>query len=157
MLPFLYLPDYDYTFYVDGNIEIIASLLPLIEEVGDHALGVHYHRTRDCIYDELVQVLHLKKADPAMAKRQIAAYKREGFPRHYGLYENSILIRKHTDEEIRHLMEAWWEEYVRYSTRDQLSLPYVIWKSGYDRRKIHIMGRNLERNPRFNRIQHRKK
>ena len=92
-----------------------------------------------------------------MAKRQIAAYKREGFPRHYGLYENSILIRKHKDEEVRRLMEAWWDEYMRYPTRDQLSLPYVIRKFGYDRSTIHIMGKNLEQNPRFNRTPHRKK
>ena len=152
MLPFRYLPGYDYSIYVDGNIEIINLLLPLIEEMGSHAFGVHYHRTRDCIYDELVQVIHLNKADPALARQQIEAYKKEGFPRHFGLYENSILIRKQSDEEVRRLMEAWWEEYMRYPTRDQLSLPYVIWKTGYDRGKIHIMGSNLEKNPAFKRM-----
>ena len=156
ILPFRYLSGYDYSIYVYGNIEIVAPLSPLVEEMGNHAFGVHYHRTRDCIFDELVQVLHLKKTDSAIARSQIENYKREGFPRHFGLYENSILIRKHNDEEIRYLMETWWEEYMRYPTRDQLSLPYVMWKSGYDRRKIHIIGRNLEKSPRFNRIQHRK-
>lgn len=152
MLPFRYLPGYDYSIYVDGNIEIINLLLPLIEEMGSHAFGVHYHRTRDCIYDELVQVIHLNKADPVLARQQIEAYKKEGFPRHFGLYENSILIRKQSDEEVRRLMEAWWEEYMWYPTRDQLSLPYVIWKTRYDRGKIHIMGSNLEKNPAFKRM-----
>ena len=157
MLPFQYLPDYDYSIYIDGNIKIFAPLSPLIEEMGNHAFGVHYHRTRDCIYDELVQVLYSKKAERAMAEQQIAVYKKEGFPHHFGLYENPILIRKHNDEGVRNLMEAWWEEYTRYSTRDQLSLPYVIWKTGYDRGKIHIISKNLEENPRFKRVAHHKK
>ena len=157
ILPFQYLPDYDYSIYIDGNIKIVAPLSPLIEDMGNHAFGVHYHRTRDCIYDELVQVLYLKKADPATAKKQIGVYKKEGFPHHFGLYENPILIRKHSDEEVRNLMETWWEEYMRYPTRDQLSLPYIVWKIGYDRGKIHIIGKNLEENPRFKRVAHHKK
>ncbi len=157
MLPFKYLPDYDYSIYIDGNIEIVAPLSPLVEEMGSHALGVHYHRTRDCIYDELVQVLYLKKADPVLARQQVAAYKKDGFPPHFGLYENPILIRKHSDKGVCRLMEIWWEEYMRYPTRDQLSLPYVIWKSGYDRGKIHIIAKNLDKSPRFKRIHGHKK
>jgi hypothetical protein len=157
LLPFKYLPDYDYSIYIDGNIEIVAPLSPLIEEMGNHAFGVHYHRTRDCIYDELVQVLYLKKADPVLARQQVAAYKKDGFPPHFGLYENPILIRKHSDEEIRRLMEIWWEEYMRYPTRDQLSLPYVVWKMGYDRGKIHIIAKNMDENPGVKRIHGHKK
>lgn len=151
MLPYLYLPDYDYTIYVDGNIQIVDSMSSLIEEMGNHAFGVHYHRSRDCIYDELVRVIYLRKNDVVLAKQQVKAYKQDGFPRHYGLYENSVLIRKHNDKDTFHLMEEWWYEYFKYSTRDQLSLPYLIWKLGYDKKKIHIMGRNLYKNPKFHR------
>ena len=28
-------------------------------------------------------------------------------------------------------MEEWWDEYIKFSKRDQLSLPYVMWKNGY--------------------------
>ena len=150
MLPFRYLPEYDYSIYVDGNIEIIAPMSPLVEEMGSCAFGVHYHRTRDCICDELDQIIHLMKADPALAGRQVLAYMNEGFPRHYGLYENPVLVRKHGDEGVCRLMEDWWQEYLRYPTRDQLSLPYIIWKTGYDRKNIHILGKNFSENPRFN-------
>lgn len=152
MLPFIYLPDYDYTLYVDGNIKMMDTITPMIKEMGHHALGVHYHRTRDCIYDELVRVGYLRKADMKIAKRQIAAYKKQGYPRHHGLYENTILIRKHDDQATCQLMEAWWQEYVKYPTRDQLSLPYIIWKLDFDKKKIHIMGMNLYHNPRFKKI-----
>ena len=152
MLPFVYLPDYDYTLYVDGNIKIMDAITPMIKEMGNHALGVHYHRTRDCIYHEIVNIAYLKKADMDLVRQQIAAYKKQGFPRHNGLYENTILIRKHADKDMCLLMEAWWQEYVKYPTRDQLSLPYIIWQLGYDKKKIHIMGMNLYHNPRFKKI-----
>lgn len=151
MLPFCYLPDYDYSVYVDGNIEIEGAVTPVVAEMGDCPFGTHYHRTRDCIYVEKVRVNYLRKADKETVDKQTAAYREAGFPRHYGLYENSILIRSHRDESVRHLMEAWWEEYMRYPTRDQLSLPYLIWKTGYDKSSIHIIGTNIDRNPNFRR------
>lgn len=154
MLPFMYLPDYDYSLYVDGNMMIIDAISPMIQEMGHHAFGVHYHRTRDCIYDELVRVEYSRKADITIAKRQIATYKEQGYPRHHGLYENTMLIRKHDDQATCQLMEAWWQEYAKYPTRDQLSLPYLIWKLGYDKKKIHILGMNLYHNPRFKRLVH---
>lgn len=151
MLPFHYLPDYDYSIYVDGNIEIIAPLSPLIESMGDSALGVHFHNYRDCIYDEIIAIEHYKKIDLAKAKEQLSFYEKEGFPHHFGLYENGVLIRKHSDETVQLLMEEWWEEYLKYPTRDQFSLPYLIWKTKFDRSKIHIIGNNLNKNARFNR------
>ena len=152
MLSFRYLSDYDYSVYVDGNVEIQTSLLPVIAKMGDCPLGIHYHRNRDCIYVEAVRVDYLRKANMEIVHQQMEAYKQAGFPRHFGLYENTVLIKSHHDEGINQLMEAWWEEYKKYSTRDQLSLPYVVWKTHYDRSKIHIIGRNIDRGGIFKRV-----
>ena len=40
-----------------------------------------------------------------------------------------MILRRHTDA-IRRLNEAWWNEIVRGSRRDQLSFNYVAWKLG---------------------------
>lgn len=154
MLPFKYLPDYDYSIYVDGHVEIQTTISPVIAEMGNCSLGVHYHRRRDCIYDETTRIAYLRKADMTTVNKQIDEYKRDGYPRHYGLYENTILVRNHRDEGVRHLMDIWWEEYQKYPTRDQLSLPYIIWKTNYDRNKIHILGNNIDKSTRFKRIKH---
>ena len=152
MLSFKYLSEYDYSIYIDGNIEIVACVSPLIQEMGTHAFGVHYHYKRDCIYDEKVRVIYSRKADKEILGKQINSYKSKGFPCHFGLYENPVLIRMHHDVDTCNLMERWWQEYLKYSTRDQLSLPYVIWETGYDRRKIHIIDRSFYINPRFNKL-----
>lgn len=143
---------YDYTIYVDGNIEIVSGVSPIISNMGEYGLGVHYHRRRDCIYDEVVAVKHLKRLSGEDMDEQIKSYSKDGFPTHFGLYENSILIRNNRDKETIDLMEEWWNEYLRFPTRDQLSLPYVIWKTDYNKEKVYILGSDVERNPRFNRL-----
>lgn len=146
------LEEYDYTIYIDGNIEVVSGVSPIIAQMGKSFFGVHFHRRRDCIYDEVVSVKHLKRITGEEMDRQMEAYKREGFPPHYGMYENSILVRCNRDIETLDLMKAWWDEYCQYPTRDQLSLPYVIWKYKYNKERILILGNDVERNTRFNRI-----
>lgn len=152
ILPYDIFQDYDYSVYVDGNIEIVASVLPMINIMGDAGLAVHYHNRRDCIYDESVAVIHYKRANEKLVLQQMKAYREEGFPAHYGLYENSILIRRHGDEYTCDLMKKWWEEYQRFPTRDQFSLPYLVWKMDA-RNNICILGDDISNNPRINRIQ----
>lgn len=36
-------------------------------------------------------------------------------------------------------MEEWWNEMEKYSKRDQLSLPYIIWKNGYSFEDVGII------------------
>lgn len=146
------LQEYDYTIYIDGNIEVVSGVSPIITDMGRTSFGVHYHRRRDCIYDEVISVKHLKRIKGEEMDQQMRIYKKDGFPRHFGMFENSILIRDNRDDETLELMREWWDEFCRFPTRDQLSLPYVIWKQGYSREKILILGNDVERNTRFNRI-----
>lgn len=146
------LQEYDYTIYIDGNIEVVSGLSPIIADMGLTSFGVHYHRARDCIFDEVVSVKHLKRIAGEEMDQQMRIYIKDGFPRHFGMFENSILIRDNRDDETLLLMREWWDEFCRFPTRDQLSLPYVIWKQGYSKDKILILGDDVERNTRFNRI-----
>lgn len=149
--PERFLPEYDYSIYIDGNIEPVAGFANMIANMGGYGFGVHYHSSRDCIYDEKVAVVHYKKANVDLVKAQLESYEREGFPHHFGLFENSVLIRDHHDQDVIELMNHWWSEYEKYPTRDQLSLPYLIWKHKFPKEKIYILGNNVDRNPRFNR------
>ncbi len=154
MHPHLFLSDYDYSIYIDGSIMIVADMEPLIEGMGEHLLGLHRHNRRDCIYMEADGVIYAGRANRSDVRQQTARYKREGYPQHNGLYENTIIVRKHNDSAIIILMEEWWREYYckSKSKRDQISLPYVIWKTGFNKKNIKILGNDLDKNPRFRRI-----
>ena len=65
------------------------------------------------------------------------------------LLEATILLRKHGDPVWECVMDSWWDEYIKYPTRDQISLPFVIWKNNLTLDDIYILGNNEYLNPRF--------
>lgn len=142
-----YLPYYDFTIYIDGNIRIVADLYPIILSIDDKIMGVHTHAGRDCIYDEANAIIKVKKGNASCIEKQINNYKIDGFPRHFGLFQNSILVRNHAKCDL--LMKKWWEEYSLLCTRDQLSLPYIIWKNNISCEEIAVLGMDASKNPRF--------
>lgn len=148
MLPHIFLQEYDYTMYIDGNIQIVTDLYPIFCNMGDSILGVHTHAGRDCAYMERYAVSILNKMSIEKMNKQLDRYSKSGFPKHYGLFQNSILVRKNC-REGNELMEDWWKEYTIDNTRDQISLPYIMWKKNIDNNKIKVLGADASRNPRF--------
>lgn len=128
--PHEFFKEYEWSIYIDGNVRIICDLLPMVENMGESIIGVHVHNFRDCAYDEGKAFKHNRRLSqfyPNVCK-QLLFYQKEGFPKHYGLYENTVLIRKHGDIRCINLMLHWWDQLLKFSFRDQISLPYIIWK-----------------------------
>jgi len=88
-------------------------------------IGVMRHPVRNCLYTEGDAVIRLGKAYSGAVKKLTEKYKNEGYPEQNGLYETSVLVRPRCDE----LNRLWWEE-IKVCIRDQISLPYVLWKLG---------------------------
>ena len=57
---------------------------------------------------------------------------------------------------IKQILEEWWNEFVDVNTmRDQLSLPYVVWKLGYQYTDVGILGNNIYGDERMTICSHR--
>ena len=133
ILPHKVLPNHDWSLYIDANIQLLKSPLSMVlkYECLRELIYIPEHYLRSCIYDEAAAIISLKKGDLREVLRQIRDYKKVGFPRAFGLTENGIMLRKHFNPEVIDLMEAWFSEFNKYySQRDQLSLPFAIWRSG---------------------------
>ena len=132
--PHKYLPGkYDFSVWVDANIEINASVGNFVKEKcqqEDKVLWVGKHPERDCLYREEKACASLKKDSEEIMLPQINEYKKEGFPEHYGLPQTCIMFRKHKDQKCVEFDNLWWEEVKKGSHRDQLSFSYVQWKTG---------------------------
>lgn len=132
LLPHKYLPEYDVSIWVDGNVDIKDSVSKYIKEhecVGDYLL-VGKHPQRDCIYKEEKEVIMSGKDVSEITGKQIEKYRSEGMPEKFGLPQTCILIRHHNDQRCIKFDEAWWNEVKEHSHRDQLSFSYVMWKQG---------------------------
>lgn len=130
LLPHLFLSSYEQSLYVDTNIFIRNNPINLANKYlvqSDIAISKHYKRS--CIYSEAKEIIKAKKAKKEDVENQVKAYKGEGFPEKFGLTENNIIFRNHNSRKIIFLMEAWWEELINQTKRDQLSLMYLIWKN----------------------------
>ncbi|MGB0757158.1 MAG: glycosyltransferase domain-containing protein [Patescibacteria group bacterium] len=137
--PHEYLPEYDTSIWMDGNMVLKGDVGDVIDGyLQDHSIAV-YDRSKvgdnkkiDCLYDEADFLLTFtgikQKDDPVIIKRQVDAYRKEGYPEHNGLLVSSVMYRHHMHEDCIQAMNAWWEQLEQYSKRDQMSFNYVMWK-----------------------------
>ncbi len=130
--PHLLFPDYEYSLWVDSNLDIMSPAV--FEDVymainNAHTISIAPHPERDCLYDEMQACLDQKKDTLENMNPQIDKYKKDGFPAHYGLFETNIMLRKHNLKQVKKVMNEWWYWVENYSKRDQLSLTYVLWKN----------------------------
>lgn len=131
VLPWLYMPDCEYSIWMDGCVSIKVSPTDLINEFLDgYDIAMFRHHSRDCIYNEYAadpKHLHRKLEPEYLFKMQVDKYAKEGFPKHGGLFECTVILRKHS-EEVKRCMMEWWAEISSYTVCDQVSFAYCIRK-----------------------------
>jgi hypothetical protein len=131
ILPELFIPGYDYYFWIDATHEVIVDPSEIINTyLKNSELGCFKHTTRTCAYDEGKEIINLglHYDYPENVINQLNMYNSERFPQQTGLWEMSCFIRKNTAN-IQRLNLMWWEQICRYSSRDQISFPYCLWKT----------------------------
>ena len=124
------LQKYDYYIWIDGSIflrdEFIKNITNLINQ--DYNLINFKHSVRNNVKDELSASMY-EKYDNQNLKYQYSQFVNDGFEDKVGLFENTIFIRKNITY-INKLFDLWWVHNLKYSFQDQISYPYVLWKSG---------------------------
>lgn len=126
------LPGYDASLYVDGNVRLKYSSADLFDALTDSgsAIIMFKHPLRISVKEELSNVLLAGKLKHSeVAQREFLDYINDGFQDDVGLGETGIMLKNHNHPQLDDAMVLWWEKFRKYLTRDQLSLPYVIWKT----------------------------
>jgi hypothetical protein len=127
--PYRELSQYEYSIYVDGSIQIKSDLLYFFNEYAGYDMVNFRHPQRYCLYSEIEQCLIEERGDIRGLFRQAMEYQKAGMPKDYSLSDNKIIFRKHNSLQIKKVMYAWWDQVSIFSGRDQVCLPYVLWKS----------------------------
>lgn len=116
--------DTDISIWVDGNIELLVPKEQLVEEwLRDADMAVWKHFGRDCIFEEAPAAKGLGGEYTWMIDEQIDHYR--DFPKHAGLAECNVIIRRHNTK-VNAFNNDWWAEICRWSCRDQISFPVVL-------------------------------
>lgn len=148
--PHIYFQDYSQSVWIDGNLQIQEDIESLGCILGDDDfIAINRHPTKECCYDEAIDVIALNKANPKQLKQQLKSYKKEGFPINYGQFETNVIIRKHMDIRCIKIMEDWWNEIEKWTKRDQMSFTYTLWKNGYSCDVVCTLGNGAKKDKRF--------
>ncbi|CAG0984236.1 hypothetical protein BURK1_01911 [Burkholderiales bacterium] len=132
ILPDLCFPDAEYSLWIDGNVSLIYPfdihrLIALF--LADADICIARHHARSCLYQE-AEVCKARRLDSArIIDDQMARYRQEGYPAWNGLNQAAVILRRHSDA-LKSFNRQWWKEICQGSRRDQLSLNYVLWKTG---------------------------
>jgi len=138
ILSHIFLIGYDYSLWIDGSVKLRGrNINELIDKhLKKNYLALHKHIKRDCLYIEGKECILQKKDISENISRQIECYKKEGMPQSFSLYETAELLRCHAQDRLKELNLMWWKELNSNTIRDQISLPYVIWKHKFS---VNIM------------------
>jgi hypothetical protein len=128
ILPHRYLPEYEISIWIDGNMQMVIDPSIFLSKYGKMSFNTMAHPERTCMYDEMQACLDLKKETPERITVLLQKYEIEGLPRENGLIQSGILIRKHLEREVKVIDEMWWDLVKTYSHRDQLTFNYITWK-----------------------------
>lgn len=123
--------DADVVVWIDGRIAPTGiPIRPLLrEKLATADISTYPHPWRRCAYSEARECAKLGRASRDALEAQTAAYRAAGFPAQNGLWNTMVLARRRTDAIVQ-LGRAWWAEIERHTLRDQVSLPFVLWKLG---------------------------
>lgn len=145
MNPHMIFPRYKFSMYVDGSIQIISDLTPLIYKMGQAKMAFFCHPGRDCVFDELKVLRINRKIDKERYREYLRYLKQEKMPAHFGMVECGIIVREHNSSECIELMEKWWQMFCKFVKRDQVLLPYILWRNKRTINDVAVLGLNIRK------------
>ena len=155
--PHAVLPEYEYSVWMDANIlikgeEFYEKVNAKIAEGAKMAFVPH--PSRDCVYEEIARCyrdVRISFRDAVKQRRHLLAM---GYPEHWGMMENNLILRRHNDPDVIRISDAWWEEFQNYTSRDQMSLMPVCRKAGIRPELLLGEGNNTRNVPYLEVVRH---
>lgn len=145
ILPQLYFNIYEYNVFVwaDGNVKWNLSPKIFVNELmGRKAdplkplFASFYHCERQSVSEEISFICEKRPEEVFNLWGLFDHYRSKKFPDRCGLFETCIITREPSAETTK-LGEIWWNTMVKYCLRDQIILPFALWKSV---EKVSVVG-----------------
>lgn len=151
--------EYDYSVYLDGNIQPMADLYPFLEKMirENKNIALHKHPIFKCLYDSGEHLKKIELVDCELMDKQFELYNIEGFPHNYGFFECNVILRNHHEKKVIKVMDTWWDEYNKGVKRDQQSFTYALWKNGLNKSYVCVLGPDVRKNSRLKISDHKRK
>lgn len=140
---------YDYSIYIDGNVKILSRISYMIEKINSKTgLAIYRHSNNKNTYQEIDNCIFLKKGNKKSLKQFYKKLKKEKFPEDFETFQCNILVNDLKNENSKNIFNEWFKYFSSTDScrRDQIYLPYVLWKLGYKSIDIGYLGNNINSN-----------
>jgi hypothetical protein len=137
IMPHIFLSEYDRSLWIDASMLIEENSFLPFSLLNKYPLVTFEHSKRKYVYQEALECVLKGKDRWFVLVWQAVMYAKEGFLKQERLRQCGWLLRSHNNTSIIKLMEMWWLNINKYSIRDQVSLPYCIWKTGLEAGLLH--------------------
>lgn len=129
LLPHVFLPEYEYTFWLDASFQININLELFWLRHFKSPMTCPDHPLRNCVYREVQSCIVNKRGDEEQIRQQGEAYKKLNVPAFNGIITSGVLMRQKTIGCMK-MCDEWWEELCKYSARDQIAFAKISrgWK-----------------------------
>lgn len=125
-LPSLYMPKHKVSIWIDMTHEVHEHPKNIEKEyLQESDIALFRHELRDCVYQEASAVFQYSMDSKDNIDRQTHLYKTHKYPAHNKLWETPGVVRRNSTSMTK-VGWMWWEMLCSYSSRDQISLPYIL-------------------------------
>lgn len=126
--PHLVLSDYAYSVWADANLRITEAIYDRVDELISEgavcALCPHPDRTTP--YEEARALIRSHIGEPELVYQQARFLLEVGYMPRDRLHYCSLMYRAHHDPGVIAFSAAWWDQYCRFSCRDQMGVNYAV-------------------------------
>lgn len=144
---------YEKALWIDGSIIIKSSRIIAYYLIdGNYPITCTTHPDRDCIYQEAEICLSIQRHKNLPIKQQVDIYRKKCYPENNGLLASGVIeydLKKLNI--LKPVLKKWWREILTKTYRDQIGLPYILWKQNTWCNEVKI---NLWNNTLFEVLRH---
>lgn len=128
ILPHKYLKEYDNSLWIDGSVILKEDPIELFKLLKDKNIYTFNAKCWHCAYKEAKVCTNLGYNYDNIISKQVKFLEEEKYPKENGLSACSVILRRHNKKSIKELSELWYKQITQFSSRDQISFNYCLWK-----------------------------
>jgi len=124
-----YLPEYDESLYIDNSVALKVAPQLLFDTLlpEDAVMALARHSFRGPLRDEYAAVVEQHLDAAWVCEEQRTHYEQtDPAALEVPTLWSGLMLRRHNVPAVQAVMQIWWENVLRYSRRDQLSLPIAL-------------------------------
>ena len=151
--PHQFLANYEFSLYIDSNVIIRGDIVEFINKYKHHlfSLFIHPYNIKS-ILEEANTIIQNKLDSNDIIKRQLKKYDNIIHDlNNYTFPCATILLRNHNHPNVIKSMNLWWNEYLNFSERDQMSILFAVYTANL---KLNIINENVNNNNYFYKTKH---